>query len=192
MLVTAYSMTNGGHVALESGLEHDLVRWLDRDPNVLRIVAQPAELSWNSPTLAHHFPDLLTLHGDGGVTMWDVRAEEEQDEEFQTKSAITREACMSVGWRYQVFSGLAEQERLNLLWLHGFRRRLPWADRFEDQIRTATHAHGVTLGALLSADDGTGELTSVVWHLLWRNDVLIPMDTRWTPDTPVSIGAENT
>jgi hypothetical protein len=130
------------------------------------------------------------LHDDGGVTVWDVRADEEQDEEFLTKSAITCQACKSVGWRYEVFSGLAEQERLNLLWLHGFRRRPLWADRFTEQVRTAARARRATLGTLLAVDDGTGELTSVVWHLLWRGDVSIDLDMPWTSDTAVSTGPE--
>ncbi|CAM3964525.1 hypothetical protein MYSE111917_02835 [Mycobacterium senriense] len=36
--VSAYTFTNSGVVHLESGLEHDLVRMLDRDSTVLRII----------------------------------------------------------------------------------------------------------------------------------------------------------
>jgi hypothetical protein len=189
MLVTAFSTTNRGCLALESGLEHDLVRRLDRDPKVLRMVSQPLKLLWSLPTAAHHFPDLLTVH-DFGVTVWDARAVEEQNEDFLTASALTREACLSVGWSYQVFSGLAEQERLNLLWLHGFRRKPPWSDRVAEQIRTIARGRGATLESLLAADDGTGDLTSVVWHLLWSGGLTIDLAAPWTPDTPVSIGTE--
>jgi hypothetical protein len=38
--VTAFSMTNDDHVWLESGLEHDLLRKCDRDPDVEWLVSQ--------------------------------------------------------------------------------------------------------------------------------------------------------
>ena len=41
---TAYSMINGGVVELESGLEHDLVRTIDRDRRIHLIIAQPFTL----------------------------------------------------------------------------------------------------------------------------------------------------
>src|ERR1700687_2780293 len=104
--VTAYSMTNRGVVHLESGLEHDLVRRLDRDARVVGLVAQPLRLSWTSPEPVSHIPDLLTLRDDNAVTVWDVRAIEEQDDDFRNKSTVTRDACAIVGWRYEVFTGL--------------------------------------------------------------------------------------
>jgi hypothetical protein len=55
---------------------------------------------------ASHIPDLLTLHDDNAVTVWDVRAIEEQDEDFRNKCAATRDACAAVGWRYEAFRRL--------------------------------------------------------------------------------------
>src|SRR5688572_17581573 len=43
--VQAHSVTLGGPIRLESGLEHDLVRELDRDPDVVWMVSQPARLA---------------------------------------------------------------------------------------------------------------------------------------------------
>ena len=42
--VYAYSVTTGTHLHLESGLEHDLVRELDRRADVTWLVAQPCKL----------------------------------------------------------------------------------------------------------------------------------------------------
>jgi hypothetical protein len=144
--VSAYSITNGGVVHLESGLEHDLVRRLDRDRGIVQMVSQPLRLSWTTPEAASHTPDLLTVHDDSAVTVWDVRAREEQDDDFRTKSAVTRDGCAAVGWHYEVFTGLSGTERLNLLWLHGFRRKPAWADRFEEEIRRAAGSGIATLG----------------------------------------------
>jgi hypothetical protein len=188
--VSAYSMTNGGVVHLESGLEHDLVRRLDREPTVVRMVAQPLRLSWTTPEPVSHTPDLLTLHDDNAVTVWDVRALEEQDDDFRKKSSLTRDACSAVGWRYELFTGLGETERLNLLWLHGFRRRPAWADRFEGEIQRAASGRNATIGGLFAHDDGTGELKAVVWHLVWSGVLVVDMAAHWKPHSTVTVRGE--
>jgi hypothetical protein len=188
--VTAYSMTNAAAVHLESGLEHDLVRRLDRDSAIARMVSQPLRLSWTAPEHRAHTPDLLALHDDGAVTVWDVRAVEEQDDDFRHKSTVTRESCSAVGWRYEVFTGLGQSERLNLLWLHGFRRRPAWADRFEDEIRREASCRDATIGSLFARDDGTGEVKSAVWHLLWAGVLNADLNARWTLNTVVAVCGE--
>jgi hypothetical protein len=188
--VTAYTMTNSEIVSLESGLEHDLVRRVDRDPQVTRIVPQPLQLSWTGPTNGWHIPDLLTVHDNRNVTVWDARLLERQDDDFATKSAIARNACAVVGWRYEIFSGLGKVERLNLLWLHGFRHRPAWADRFEERIRRTASHQGATLGSVFAEDDGTGELKSTVWHLLWCGDLTIDLAAPWEGHTAVSVRSD--
>lgn len=183
--VTAYSTTNLDHVQLESGVEHDLVRRCDRDPDIKRIVPQPFRLVWNTATLQDHFPDLLTLHAGGSVTVWDARLTDKQDEDFLRAAAATREDCRAVGWGYEVFSGLGDIERLNLLWLHGFRRGPAWLNRHVEQIRDAARSRQVTIGGLFTQDDGSGELKSVVWHLVWRGALTVDLGSRITQHTPV-------
>jgi hypothetical protein len=187
--VSAYSMTNAAVLHLESGLEHDLLRRLDRDPTIRRMVAQPLRLQWTGTEPASHTPDLLSVDDSGAVTVWDVRALDEQDDDFRAKSRVTRDACGIAGWRYEVFSGLDIVERMNLLWLHGFRRRPPWADRYEDAIRTMASAGKVTLAALFGADDSSEEVKPVVWHLLWAGDLCADMNAPWTLHTEVSLGS---
>ena len=185
-----YSMANGGFLTMESGLEHDLLRRVDRDQRMRRIVAQPFKLSWNGPEPAGHYPDLLTLCADGSTTVWDVRATEDQDDDFWTTVAVTRKACELVGWRCEVFSGLGDTERLNLLWLHGFRRRPTWNDQFEEQIISLAGHPPATLGSIMQSDDGSGELIAVMWHLLWRGVLSADIETRWTTTTPVTLSPE--
>ncbi len=193
--VTAYSMTMGDHICLESGLEHDLLRRIDRDPAVGMIVAQPLKLSWpgtnaGSGSPKSHIPDLLTACGDGEVTVWDAKAEDRIDDDFRVTEELTRRACHDVGWRYELFTGLANVERLNLLWLHGFRKRPPWVAQFEDQLRSTNIAAGTTVGGLFSLDDGTGRLISTVWHLIWRGVLVIDMSAPITQRTAVTVAEE--
>lgn len=185
--VTAFSMTMEAHLELESGLEHDLLRVVDRDPTVRLIVAQPLRLERvkkksGSRSRMTHTPDLLTARADGEVTLWDARAEEKVDDDFRLKAELTRRCCRDVGWRYQHFSGLTNVQRLNLLWLHGFRRRPPWADDFEGGLRSAAAAGNTTVEVFRALDDGTGRAISTFWHLVWRGDLGIdvsaPITTR--------------
>lgn len=187
--VSAYSMTNAGVIHLESGLEHDLVRRLDRDPTIRRLVAQPLQLQWTGAEPASHTPDLLSVDDSRAVTVWDVRALDEQDDDFRAKSRVTRDACTIAGWRYEVFSGLDVIERMNLLWLHGFRRRPPWTERYENAIRMMAAAGNATVGALFGADDGSEEVKPVVWHLLWAGDLSVDVNAPWTLHTEVKLGS---
>lgn len=185
--VTAYSMINGAYVPLESGLEHDLLRRVDRDRTVKRIVSQPFTLFWRGGEAGHHTPDLLAWHVDGSVDVWDAKTEDRQSDDFLHDVAITRRACEAVGWRHDVFAGLGKVERLNLLWLHGFRRRPPWADAAQGQICAAAACTGATLGDLFDRDDGSGELIAVVWHLIWSGVLIVDMNVQWDRPTAIAL-----
>lgn len=72
--VHGYCSTTRSTLGLESGLELELMLWLDRQPAVRWIVPQPVELRWAKN--AWHVPDLLSVDPDGLVTVWDVKGEE--------------------------------------------------------------------------------------------------------------------
>jgi hypothetical protein len=173
--VTAFSTTNNDHVELESGEEHDLVRVCDRDPEIAHLISQPFRLTWKSGGGGAHTPDLLAVERKGAVTVWDVRPAVQQDEDFWNSVAITRAACDAVGWNHQLFSGLSQVERLNLLWLQGFRRPPPWLESHERRIRQIIGPRGATLAEVFSHDDRTGELKSAAWHLIWRGVVTVDL-----------------
>lgn len=99
---TAYSTTTRGWLQLESGLEHDLVRVLDRRRDVGWIAAQPVELAF-APEPGKHLPDLLST-SNGQVTVWDCRSEQRQDDDFLRDAAATASACAQIGWSYEVFA----------------------------------------------------------------------------------------
>jgi hypothetical protein len=185
--VTVFSMTNGDHVWLESGLEHDLLRKNDRDPAIKYILSQPFRLSWHEPKPGHHTPDLLGI-GDGDqVTVWDARRLDQQDDNFKVQGSVTQRCCDAVGWRYEVFSGLATIERLNLLWLNGFRRWPEWMPGYAPLIRKLASSDGTTLGYLFAHDDGSGELKSVVWHLVWSGQLDVDLTSRIDEQSPVAV-----
>ena len=188
--VTAFSITNDDHVWLESGLEHDLLRRCDRDPDVEWVVSQPFRLSWAEPVVGSHTPDLLSVGVDGQVTVWDARRLDEQDDDFTMHADVARRCCGAVGWRYAVFSALATIERLNLLWLHGFRRRPEWMHLHAELIRSMASGVGASLADLFARDDGSGELKSVVWHLVWCGQLDLDLASSITEGSRVTVNEE--
>lgn len=165
----AYSVTTGAAMELESGLEHDLLKWLDLRADIMWIVSQPVMIHFPVPErkrAVFHTPDLLSQHTDGSVTLWDARPEARTDELFRFKSLLTAEACRRVGWGYEVFTGLATPTRMNLLWLNGYRHRRPWHGRREAELRLLLDHRPLPVGDVRAEDDGTGELIATMWHLI--------------------------
>lgn len=176
---TGYSVTIGEILKLESGLEHDLVKWLDLRRDVTWLVAQPVLLHFplqERRRAVIHTPDLLSQHSDGSVTLWDARSAEHHDEMFRYKAALTDEACHRVGWGYRVFDGLPPATRINLLWLAGFRRQMPWYPARTRQLRALLEGREIPVVRITEADDGSGELLSSLWHLIATGAVTCALD----------------
>lgn len=187
----AYSSTMAGHVRLESSLEHDLFRDLDRRAEIVRLVSQPLQLEWPGPRkhVDQHTPDLLSMDNSGAVTVWNVRPAAKQDEEFIADSDRTREACTEVGWGYEVFAGLTPVRRLNLMWLDGFRRPMPWYEPGLAAIREALPAGG-TIGQLQQLDGGAGHILSAMWHAIWVGQIDVSLDAPLVDGTHVRVVPE--
>jgi len=186
--VRAYCETVRDHVELESGLEHDLLRVLDRDPSVVWLLAQPLELRWvggGTRGPRRHTPDLASLDADGVITIWDVKKPASAaSDRFVGDSSVTRLACDQRGWRYEVFTGLDSVHRHNLLWLHSYRRPPAWTWRHEDEL-LAVAAGGVLLGELLLVADDA-ERAAVLWHLIWTGRLVVDLAKRFSPETEVA------
>lgn len=185
--VWAYSTTTAGHVHLESGLEHDLLRDLDRRRDIVWLLSQPCRLQLPLQRRGRrlmHTPDLASLNGDGTVTVWDVRATTRQDEEFRLRAEHTRRACEQVGWRYEVFAGLPALRRLNLLWLHAYRQPMPWYEEALAQLTESTCRPG-TIGDVVTADNGAGHLVAALWHGIWSGQLDCDLDTALTATTAI-------
>jgi hypothetical protein len=181
-----WCLTTESSLVLESGLEYELARSLDREPTVVWLVAQPARLTFDDGT--SHVPDLLAEHADGRVVIWDARPEHRQDERFQQAAELTRRACAQVGWEYAVHAGLSPARRLNLLWLTVFRNRPKWPHH-DAQRELLAHAHeGVTVGDVLASDAGDGHLTAAMWHLMWTGELVVDLDVPITATTLVTVG----
>lgn len=181
--VRAHSHTVGAHLALESGLEHDLLRVLDRDPDVVWLVPQPFELEWGIGKRRRHVPDLLSVGSDGTVKVWDIKTPQAATSaRFVAVQELTERACSTVGWSYSVFTGLPAISRHNLLWLHAYRARPEWADRWEAEL--LAHADGgCRLGDLIGLDP---ERTNLMWHLIWTGRLSLDLTEQMGPASRVA------
>lgn len=102
----AFSTTTRRSLLLESGLEYELFRLLDADPTVLWMVAQPCRIEFrSSASRLAHVPDLLSLDGQGRVTVWDAQPAARADAPFWRVASLTAAACEAVGWGHRVFHG---------------------------------------------------------------------------------------
>ena len=189
--VQTFSATNTDVVAVESGLEQELVLVLDRDPAQDRLVGQPLTVTWarQSGGTRRHTPDLLTLTHEGAVTVWDVRPEGQRDPKFWEAARCTRAVCEHKGWTYELFGGLPEVHAINLRWLSSYRHSMPWYADLRDTLERLACTNSATIGTLLGVDDGSGELISAMWHWAWDGrlqlDLTRPLKTttpvRWEP-----------
>lgn len=165
----AYAVTTGSAVDLESGLEHDLLRSLDLNKDMVWLVGQPVRfhlpIAGKKRALVHT-PDLLSQHKSGAITLWDARPAVRQDESFTQKVELVTEACRAVGWRHKVFEGVPTPTRMNLLWLNGYRRPMPWHDAWSGELLGLLRVRPRTVGNLRALDDGSGELLATMWHLI--------------------------
>lgn len=185
--VRAFCVSVGDYLELESGLEHDLLRLLDRDSTIAWLGAQPFELEWAATGRGRrrrHTPDLLSLGVDGRVTVWDVkRPTAAEFDRFATDRAITERACAGVGWSYRVFTGLAAVHRNNLMWLHSYRRPPAWISGRQDALIEAC-VSAPTLGELMSSVSDADR--AVVWHLVWTGGLKVDLTSRMTRGSRVT------
>lgn len=178
--------TTGTTLLIESSLEYEAARRLDRDPDVEWIVAQPVRIEFDDGS--KHVVDLLAEHGDGTVVLWDVRPDDRQDEEFHRIVALTRSACAAVGWGYDVFGTQPTARRLNMLWLASHRRLPRWPhSQVTRHVANAVRA-GAKVGDVLALDDGDGHTIAMLWHLVWTGYLIVDLDVPITGDSPITLG----
>lgn len=186
--VRARCSTTQGVLLLESGLEYELLMWLDWAPEVSWIAAQPFGLRWSDGV--RHYPDLVSVGIDGLVTVWDARPQARQGEDFTAKAARTEAACAQEGWAYEVFAGLPMPASLNLRWIAGARRAPQWLEAVRPRVLELVQDEPRRLGEVMGVDDGRGFHTSVLWHLVWTGELTMDLFEPWSSTTLVRRGAE--
>lgn len=176
----------GVHIWCESGLEELAMLVADRDRTVKCYCAQAIEFIWpiESPRSSHVVDRVDFLH-DGHIRLVDVHRRGDPD--FMEQAELTRAACETIGWRYEVFSGLPAATAENLLFLAADRH--PWVITGRDSLLDAVveqASNPQTIAQLCRrVDPGAPHIIlPIVYHALWHHllsaNLAIPLNTTRT------------
>lgn len=175
---TYWSATTGGHVIYESRLELGRLLFADFAPEVRHIVAQPFLLKADiDGKVRKHIPDYLLLT-DHGPLVVDVKPRHRlQMPDITFTFAWAREAVMSRGWRYEVWSEPDPHVLENIRFLAGYRRHWLFDPDLVAALRTAD-LDGMSLGDAfrLLPERPRPLVKSAVLHLLWSGQVTTALD----------------
>lgn len=170
-----WSATTGGLVAYESRLELARVLLADFDAGVCAMAAQPFQLEEVvGGRRRRHVPDLLLEHGDGRVTVVDVKpANRLTDPVVAAAFAWTAELMALRGWTFEVWSGADRVLLANVRFLAGYRRPFTIDTRLCGPVLDLADRQE-SLGALERAARSLAPLEQirpVVLHLLWSHQL---------------------
>ncbi len=185
-----WSATAGGHVGFESWLERDHLMLLDFDPRVAGISSQPFWLRWpgEGSRAVSHAPDFFARRRDGSAIVMDCRPAERRGPGDVAKFEATAQACALAGWEYQLVGAADQVVTANVRWLAGYRH--PRYHRGEPAagLRRVFAAPAALMAGAEAAGDPIAVLP-VLFHLLWRHELVADLSAPLGPFTLVSAGA---
>lgn len=175
----------GLHVGYESWLERDQLMVLDADVEVIAVASQPFWLSWSvGERRVRHAPDFFVRLSDGSGVVLDVRPDDRIEADDAAKFAASAQACASVGWGYRRVGGLPAVLAANLRWLSGYRH-----PRCHHPVLAAALLEMFTgRASLMTGAAGAGDpiaVLPVLFHLLWRGQLLADLTAPLGPDIEV-------
>ncbi|MDW5324464.1 TnsA-like heteromeric transposase endonuclease subunit [Plantactinospora sp. KLBMP9567] len=182
-----WSSTVAGHVGYESWLERDHVMWLDFDPAVVGIAAQPFWLWWTAPggKGVAHVPDLFARRADGSAVVVDCRPVERRPARDRAKFEATRWACELLGWEYRLVGAPELIATANLRWLAGYRHPRHHLPEIAAALRVALAEPAALMVGAEAVGDPVGVLP-VLFHLLWRHDLVADLSVPLHQGTTVT------
>src|SRR6478736_4875457 len=186
-----WSATDGRHVGFESWLERDHVMALDFDPAVGAIASQPFWLLWPAAEgggrYRSHAPDYFVRRVDGSAVLVDCRPEHRRKPRDLVAFEMTRQACELVGWEYRLLGAPDQVVTANLRWLAGYRHPRYLDVEVADRLRAAFAEPVALMGGAAAAGDPIAALP-VLFHLIWRHDLVIDLAVPLRGATPVRVG----
>jgi hypothetical protein len=171
-----WAVTEKLHVPYESLAELFTLLRLDRDPDVVHILAQPFRLFINQPLGKSYVPDFLTVRGDGSVEVVEVKPLHKMKDP-RTVATVDwgRKNIEPHGWRYVVVNEPHPQLGYNLRFLAGYRRSWLFNSDVLATVRANTYQPEFfgALEARMAELTGTQALVmrSHLLHLLWTGDL---------------------
>jgi hypothetical protein len=168
-----WASTTGAHVVYESRLELARILLADQDRDVVGIAAQPFLLEGvDGDQVRRHVPDLLLAHGDGAVTVVDVKAAARVDDpKVVAQFAWTRAVCRRHGFGFEVWTGCDPVLLENVRFLAGYRRAVTIATELVGPVvQAAVEPTAITvLERQLTKTVPPWVIRPVILHALWKS-----------------------
>jgi hypothetical protein len=172
--------TTSRHVGCESLLERDHLMMLDFDPVIASVASQPFWLRWRDADgrPRRHVPDFFARCRDGRGVVVDVRPDDRIPERDAQAFAATGRACAVAGWGYRRVGALDPVLVANVRWLSRYRHRRCGgpADMAASLAEVFGAGRPLFAGAALAGDRLA--VLPVVFHLMWRGDLVADLTAR--------------
>jgi hypothetical protein len=187
-----WSATLGRHVGYESWLERDHAMMLDFDSAVVGFASQPFWLFFpgEDGRMRRHAPDWFARRADGQGVVIDCRPDGRIKSRDEEAFEATRQACAQVGWQYQRVGALEALLAQNVRWLAGFRHPRYAVEDVDEQVVAAFTAPGRLLATVTTVGDPIAVLP-VVFHLMWRQALIVDLRVRLEMDALVQASPPN-
>ncbi|GAA5513115.1 hypothetical protein Dcar01_01841 [Deinococcus carri] len=185
----AYLARSGQHVPFESRLEQFALTRLDHDPATVRVAAQPFLLTWEvEGKVVGHVPDFLVERRRQGPLVLDIKPKAFVDRpDTACAFAATREACDRLSWNYAVWTEPSRPFLHNLRWLSAHHRPPFEHEVYAPLLRALLQDSPRTIGELVGALDPECLVRPVLFHLMWRREVLADLEVLLDDFTPVRL-----
>ena len=185
-----WSATNGRHVGYESWLERDQVMWLDWDRAVTGIASQPFRLRWTGREgpARSHVPDYFAERAGRPALVVDCRPAGRRGPADRAAFEATGRACARAGWEYRLVGVLEPVATANLRWLAGYRHPRYDVPAVAAVLRAAFTAPVSLIDGAEAAGDPIAVLP-VLYHLLWRQDLVADLSVPLHPATVIALAA---
>lgn len=185
-----WSATMAGHVGHESWLERDHLMLLDYDPGVVGIASQPFWLFWTTAEgkARSHAPDYFARRVNGCGVVIDCRPEDRIKARDVVAFAATARVCELLGWDYRLVGAPDAVTVGNVRWLSGYRH--PRHDR--PVLAAVLGEVFAAPGPLLAGAETVGDpiaVLPVLFHLLWRHELVVDLTVPLGPSSAVTANA---
>lgn len=178
--------TTDRHVGYEFFCERDRLMLLEFDPEVCGVAAQPLCLRWRDGAgkARRHVPDFFARLQDGRGVVIDVRPDDRIPARDAEVFAVSARACAAAGWEYRRVGEADRVLAANVRWLSRYRHPR-CADAAVAGALAEVFAAGAPLFAGAAAAGDRLEVLPVLFHLMWRGDLVA--DLTGGPLGPVTV-----
>jgi len=187
---TTSAITNktGRTVQYESFNEFKLILRLERDPTVLDYFSQPETLEFFDDQGKKHtyVPDFKVVKTNGSTEIHEVTLLKRTiKKNMIDREQAGREICRKKGWRYVLHTEKSlpsANETANLSTLYGFKPKAYYVEVIANAVRCCLAKGRLNIPTLITQVSLATQAPEVIvsgciYHLLWRNYLVIATDT---------------